>query len=303
MVESYLWRMEKKTWITFKYERLPNICYWCGRLDHNDRDCEIWLESEGSLAESQKQFGPSLRAPPFSPTRRSVVAVPGFYTTNRKTATPPTNENRPDDEGSTSNGPPPMEAQTVAHNLSASVNILNDPLLQETVTIKEPIQSKNGKSEFKDHIPKNSPHNPDSITTVVDDTIMPEIHGASCDSPSTNTEDFILINESDQTLRTNQIQGAAALESAHTTYSHEPVSREMHGITRAHKKPSTWTRFDRATAAQKTCPSASTGACKRTFSDVDDHSELPSSKRQVLKDGGNFSFQVVKAVDQPRQQS
>ena len=42
----------KKTWITFKYERLPNICYWCGRLDHNDRDCEIWLDSEGSLAES-----------------------------------------------------------------------------------------------------------------------------------------------------------------------------------------------------------------------------------------------------------
>ena len=129
----------KKTWITFKYERLPNICYWCGRLDHNDRDCEIWLESEGSLAESQKQFGPSLRAPSFSLVRRSVVVVPGFYTTNRKTATPPASENRPDDEGSTSNGPPPMEAQTEAHNLSTSVNNLNDPLLQETVTIKEQI--------------------------------------------------------------------------------------------------------------------------------------------------------------------
>ena len=132
---------------------------------------------------------------------------------------------------------------------------------------------------------------------MVDDTIMLEIQGASCDSPSTDTGDIIIINESDHTLRTNQSTGAAELESAHSTYSHEPVSREMHGIIRAHKKPNTWTRFDRAATAQKTCPSASIGACKRTFSDLDDHSDLPSSKRQVLKDGGDFSFQVVEAVD------
>ena len=94
VVELYLWRMEKKTWITFKYERLPNICYWCGRLDHNDRDCEIWLESEGSLTKNQKQFGPSLHAPPFSPARRSVMAVPGFYTPKRKSVTPPASETR-----------------------------------------------------------------------------------------------------------------------------------------------------------------------------------------------------------------
>ena len=55
----------KKSWVTFKYERLPNICYWCGRMNHSDHDCEIWLDSEGSLVETQKQFGPSLRAPPF----------------------------------------------------------------------------------------------------------------------------------------------------------------------------------------------------------------------------------------------
>ena len=146
MVELYLWRMEKKTWITFKYERLPNICYWCGRLDHNDRDCEIWLESEGSLAENQKQFGPSLRASPFSPARRNVVAVPGFYTPKCKTATPSASATRTEDEGLTSNDPPPMEEQTVVHNLATSVNTLNAQLVQETVTIKEPIQSKNGNS-------------------------------------------------------------------------------------------------------------------------------------------------------------
>lgn len=69
----------KKIWVTFKYERLPNVCYWCGRLYHDDRYCDLWLESEGSLTEDHKQFGPSLCASPFVWSRRSVISVPRFY--------------------------------------------------------------------------------------------------------------------------------------------------------------------------------------------------------------------------------
>ena len=29
----------KNHWVSFKYERLPNLCYWCGCLTHDDRDC------------------------------------------------------------------------------------------------------------------------------------------------------------------------------------------------------------------------------------------------------------------------
>ena len=36
-------------WVSFKYERLPNLCYWCGCLTHTDRDCDLWIESEGTL--------------------------------------------------------------------------------------------------------------------------------------------------------------------------------------------------------------------------------------------------------------
>lgn len=28
-------------WVFFKYERLPNICYWCGRVTHDDKDCSL----------------------------------------------------------------------------------------------------------------------------------------------------------------------------------------------------------------------------------------------------------------------
>ena len=36
-------------WVKFKYERLPNICYWCGCLNHSDRDCEVWINSDGTF--------------------------------------------------------------------------------------------------------------------------------------------------------------------------------------------------------------------------------------------------------------
>uniref|UniRef100_A0A7N2R6A8 Zinc knuckle CX2CX4HX4C domain-containing protein n=1 Tax=Quercus lobata TaxID=97700 RepID=A0A7N2R6A8_QUELO len=38
---------DHQLWVSFKYKCLPNICYWCGCLDHDDKDCDIWIESEG----------------------------------------------------------------------------------------------------------------------------------------------------------------------------------------------------------------------------------------------------------------
>ena len=32
---------EEKIWVNFRYERLPNICYWCGCLDHGDKECDL----------------------------------------------------------------------------------------------------------------------------------------------------------------------------------------------------------------------------------------------------------------------
>ena len=39
----------KQVWVQFKYEHLPNICYWCGCFDCDDKDCNVWIEIEGSL--------------------------------------------------------------------------------------------------------------------------------------------------------------------------------------------------------------------------------------------------------------
>ena len=52
----------RQVWVSFEYERLPNICYWCGCLDHDNKNCDVWIASEGTLKTEQQQFGPSLRA-------------------------------------------------------------------------------------------------------------------------------------------------------------------------------------------------------------------------------------------------
>ena len=83
-----LWKIDivgeggKHAWIAFKYERLPNLCYWCGRITRDDKDCELWIDNKGTLKVEQHEFGPQLRAPPFVATKKNMV--PGYYAVKKK---------------------------------------------------------------------------------------------------------------------------------------------------------------------------------------------------------------------------
>ena len=52
---------DRDHWVSFKFERLPNFCYWCGRVNHGDRDCVLWLQSKGTLSIESQQYGRWLR--------------------------------------------------------------------------------------------------------------------------------------------------------------------------------------------------------------------------------------------------
>lgn len=49
-------------WVEFRYERLPIFCYMCGKIDHDERDCLMWIRSNDTPRPDEKQFGPWLRA-------------------------------------------------------------------------------------------------------------------------------------------------------------------------------------------------------------------------------------------------
>lgn len=51
-----------KVWISFKYERLPEICYVCSCLNHLEKDCECDTEFRMVSRSVMKLFGPSLKA-------------------------------------------------------------------------------------------------------------------------------------------------------------------------------------------------------------------------------------------------
>ena len=60
-----------------KYERLPNFCYWCGRVTHGERECEVWLRGKGHLKREEQQYGDWMRANSRKTTRKTVTVIAG----------------------------------------------------------------------------------------------------------------------------------------------------------------------------------------------------------------------------------
>ncbi|XP_065619559.1 uncharacterized protein LOC136063304 [Quercus suber] len=44
-----------------------------------DKECELWMESKGTLKSEQQQFNSSLKAAPCNAAGKEVIYVPGFY--------------------------------------------------------------------------------------------------------------------------------------------------------------------------------------------------------------------------------
>uniref|UniRef100_A0A2N9GXY5 CCHC-type domain-containing protein n=1 Tax=Fagus sylvatica TaxID=28930 RepID=A0A2N9GXY5_FAGSY len=92
-------RLEKgrETWISFKYERLSNFCYWCGLLSHSEKDCPKWLLNKEELRAEDQQFGPWLRVVNERPWRKTEIKVEGICkpATRKQPKTPSTQKANP----------------------------------------------------------------------------------------------------------------------------------------------------------------------------------------------------------------
>ena len=70
--------IEEEIWVSFKYEKLPNFCYWCGMISHDGKDYETWLARKDSTNIEPYEYGPWLRAVPYNPGRTPFIVVAGM---------------------------------------------------------------------------------------------------------------------------------------------------------------------------------------------------------------------------------
>ena len=55
---------------------MPIFCDWCGLLNHNERDCKLWVHSRGTLKKEDQQYGVLMKASLERPQQRPDVAPP-----------------------------------------------------------------------------------------------------------------------------------------------------------------------------------------------------------------------------------
>lgn len=68
----------ESAWLRFTYKRLPNLCFWCGVLDHSQKECELWPQT------SDKREGGNL---PYG-SQSKASSVSGINGAKRRPATP-----------------------------------------------------------------------------------------------------------------------------------------------------------------------------------------------------------------------
>ena len=90
---------DNERWIAFKYEKLPNFCYWCGLISHDGKDCDLWLARKETGHTEPTEYGPWLRAMPFNPGKTAFLVVSGLGDGLEGASKPPKTatekENRP----------------------------------------------------------------------------------------------------------------------------------------------------------------------------------------------------------------
>ena len=307
----------KKSWVKFKYERLPNVCYWCGRLDHDDRDCEIWVESQGTLTTDQQQFGPSLRAPPYKTAGRDVIYVPGYFEGRARrpqgrTVVAGPVEVAPDMEVEGIGGA--ITAETVACHEStinsggASVTTSSLNHASSFPDLMQPMENNSGSND------SGIPANPN----VIDAEIKVSNSGKPVEKQSTLNNVNLGINLGDSNLmpeiigsastsRVSKVMKENLVDSnldnpAHNHTINDPLIPAVDGEVSQSANLRTWKRLIRLPKPNEAENRVERGTKRKASPEFSGLHDVPNKRMQVICVDQYNSNVLVEAVEQPRQE-
>ena len=133
-------------WVSCKYERLSIFCYWCGKLNHDEKDCGIWLRSRGTVQAHDQQYGAWLRAKPENLQRPQRVQV--------------NNSNNREKGKASSSGTKPMEISTTKEGGRSR----NEK--EEAGRMEVEITAETEEAKRRQHETNNIPQNPGTSMSV-----------------------------------------------------------------------------------------------------------------------------------------
>ncbi|KAL0014215.1 hypothetical protein SO802_001284 [Lithocarpus litseifolius] len=315
-----------KIWIRFKYERLPNFCFWCGRLNHSDKNCELWLESKGTLTPDQQQFNSNLRAAPYTSAGKDVIYVPGIYERAKPRARAEFHSIPTQSSSSVRIGERVPAAVQPAEGMTEGVegeafNSVDGETLQTVDGVKEgevleincvevadTLQTTQGMQQFSDPLspPINAPNNGGVI--MASENLIPK------PVPEGDLVD-IKIGEIDEALnRYGNNAGVKGIQSGvFTSHSISPANQTVSEVRGKVRQVGTRVTRRKKISSTNNGGKNKQGAWERAGNGVvvgnknlgkrkgESHLELPSKHQRVSKDEGESTYSMVEAEVQPRQ--
>ena len=285
---------DKQVWVSFKYERLPNLCYWCGHLTYVDKDCAIWIESEGTLRAEDCQFGPSIHAPTFVRSRKNVIMVLGFYTEKKKAGP---------------SSPSPKAVAQPTGNTTVLEGLSGRNGKEGGETQAEEVQGLVGNGNLALNSNNFGPKVTHGIHNVINQGIMSEsvipaqqaaqLSGSNIELAKSDQHDFLSFNSHDS---------ASRAPTCFSVQSQENEARDNHDAARAPKTVAPlrvlpkWSRRVREVNSSVRSAGEPFSGQKCDASDVDVCFDLPYKRQQVYQSEAEDILEVAEADHQPRQE-
>ena len=149
-----------KSWVSFRYERLPNLCYWCTCLDHDDKDCKVWLKNDGNSNLRKKKYDLSICVKLVYSSNKNVIYVPGYVESRKSRLIKPSSLSKGQSQAMVKEtipkAPSPSTTETASENLEPSINaddsIHSRSTASNSVIESDPLQPNNGKEDFLERI-------------------------------------------------------------------------------------------------------------------------------------------------------